>query len=187
MRDHFRIRLLPASYGDCILLSYGDMDRPRFVLIDSGPAHTYDDVRNGLRQSLGASGEFELLVITHIDADHIEGAINLLHDPELHLFRRRVVQRLAAAQPADSRQHSFRARCAENPRRDQADYVGVRLYDGGVAWNRRFGGRSVLVPDVGWLPDFELEGGLRLTLLSPSAQKLKALRSAWSAASPHAA
>jgi hypothetical protein len=56
------------------------------------------------------------------------------------------------------------------------------LADSATAWNHRFGGRAVVVPDAGALPRFTFPDGLTLTLLSPSAEKLLALRAAWSKA-----
>src|SRR4029450_5911764 len=45
--------------------------------------------------------------------------------------------------------------------------------------NVRFLGGAALVPDDGPLPRVCLPGGLGLTLLSPTVEKLKALRGAW--------
>src|SRR4030042_6362446 len=74
----FRIEVLPAFHGDCILSQYGNPDAPRRILIDGGPIGAYkglcappDDLPPGKRR-------FELLVVTHVDGDHIEGAVRLL-------------------------------------------------------------------------------------------------------------
>src|SRR6185436_19158896 len=75
------IELLPAAHGDALWIEYGsDPDRRR-ILIDGGPAHSYEF---GLRNRMALQPEerriFELMVVTHIDADHIDGALILLQD-----------------------------------------------------------------------------------------------------------
>lgn len=178
----FRIELLPAGHGDCILVTYGPADSPRFVLIDSGPIHTYKAVRQRI-QKAAPSGRIELLVVSHIDADHIEGAINLLNEPECRLKFRDVWfngwPQLKRALRGDV---PFAPGTSGHRGPTQGAYFTVRLHDRGTGWNSHFRGGPVLVPDVGRLPTLELEGGMRLTLLSPSARRLLALRSAWSAA-----
>src|SRR5438552_1464775 len=73
------IELLPVAHGDSIWLEYGSAPRISRVLIDGGPANTY---QTGLRLRIEKLAEndrtFELVVITHIDADHIDGALILL-------------------------------------------------------------------------------------------------------------
>ena len=177
----FHIEMLPAAHGDCILVSYGRAESPRFVLIDTGPISTYPEVRTRLREL--ALPRVELLVLSHIDSDHIEGAIKLLNDRDLGLtfgeswFNGwpQLSQPIQADVPLVG---------SAPPQRGplQGEYVGVRLTDSATAWNSRFGGRAVVVPDVGALPRVALPDGLTLTLLSPSAEKLVALRAAWSKA-----
>jgi hypothetical protein len=177
----FKIELLPAEHGDCILLSYGPAESPRFVLIDTGPIGAYPEIRSRL-QELGLS-RVELLVLSHIDSDHIEGAIKLLNDRDLGLtFREswfnswpQLSQPILADVPLTGSAPTKRGPV-------QGEYVSVRLADSATPWNHRFGGRAVVVPDVGALPRFTLPDGLTLTLLSPSAEKLLALRAAWSKA-----
>src|ERR1035437_3583800 len=78
--------MLPAAHGDAILVEYGPTGGPQHrFLIDGGPFHTYPDIRARLDALTGDDRRLELLVISHIDADHIEGAIKLLGDDELGL------------------------------------------------------------------------------------------------------
>jgi len=77
------VRSLPARFGDCLLVSWGSP--PRAILIDAGLARTYaESLRPALAQcrSLGIR-RLELVVITHIDRDHIGGieqTLTLQHD-----------------------------------------------------------------------------------------------------------
>jgi len=75
------LELLPAAHGDALWIEYGDAARPSRVLIDGGPARTY---ANGLRRRIARVPEgerlFELVVVTHIDADHIDGPLIFLQE-----------------------------------------------------------------------------------------------------------
>lgn len=74
---------LPASYGDCIFLSIKRNDSEYNILIDGGLASTYYNVKDKrkpkgplkiLLDELKAEGRrIDLLVVTHIDDDHIGG------------------------------------------------------------------------------------------------------------------
>jgi hypothetical protein len=57
-----------------------------------------------------------------------------------------------------------------------------RVLEGlGIERNRAFGGPAA-IPNEGHLPRIPLDGGMVLTLLSPGAQQLAALRCTWSSA-----
>jgi beta-lactamase superfamily II metal-dependent hydrolase len=167
----FRLEMLPAGHGDCLWIEYGDPRQPRRVLIDGGTAGTY---RRALRDRLRALPEhqrrFELLVITHIDGDHIAGILELLQDRETGF----------AAQ--DIWFNGYRHLPDEAPE-TLGPVQGERLTDlllrPGVRWNAGFNGRPVAVPDESDLPRVVLEGGLALTLMSPTLQKLAELRPVW--------
>lgn len=77
------LEILPASYGDCIFLSIKRDDKEYNILIDGGLASTYYNVKDKrkpkgplklLLDGLQAEGRcIDLLVVTHIDDDHIGG------------------------------------------------------------------------------------------------------------------
>lgn len=74
----FTLEVLKASEGDCLLLHWGDPERPRLAIIDGGPGSTYE---NHLRKRLDAivdnrGGEpidVEFAMVSHVDNDHIVG------------------------------------------------------------------------------------------------------------------
>lgn len=78
----FRIEMLPAAHGDCLWIEYGTGGRVRRLLIDGGPAHTYPALRERILHLPAEDRRFDLLVVTHMDADHIEGVVRLLQDAE---------------------------------------------------------------------------------------------------------
>lgn len=55
----FRIELLPAAHGDAIWVKYGDPARPRRIVIDGGPASSYEQ---GLFRRLKKGDHIDLFV-----------------------------------------------------------------------------------------------------------------------------
>lgn len=160
----FRIELLPATYGDCIVLSYGKKPTRR-VLIDAGTHTTWDEHLQPYVQRRGIE-RFELFVMTHIDADHIAGAIPMLEDPDLAVDfgdvwfngRDQLAGRFLSVK--------------------QGERFSELIRERDLPWNERFEGKAVCVGD-GPLPVEELDGGLRLTVLSPTRDKLDRLAKDW--------
>jgi len=174
------IELLPAAHGDAIWIEYGPPSRPHRILIDGGPAPTYEA---GLRRRIAALPEqkrrFELMVVTHIDADHIDGALILLQE--------------RAALKARIGDLWFNG-WAQMSREDEASICYAPLqgeFLGGLievdpelkdAWNMHFDHGAVVVRGDGPLPIVELDGGARLTLLGPLEEDLHRLRASWASA-----
>jgi beta-lactamase superfamily II metal-dependent hydrolase len=75
-----KLQLLPATCGDCLWLEYGSP--PRVIVIDGGLRETAKVLGariDAARRERGTDVlELELLVVTHIDNDHILGIIELL-------------------------------------------------------------------------------------------------------------
>jgi glyoxylase-like metal-dependent hydrolase (beta-lactamase superfamily II) len=79
-----RLEMLPARCGDCLWLEYGAPTDPRIVIIDGGLTDSAGILRRRIDRARvergGGELEVELLVVTHIDTDHILGIIELLGD-----------------------------------------------------------------------------------------------------------
>lgn len=78
----FTLEALNARYGDCLLVHFGDRDRPTTLLIDGGPAATFRPLAarlEELRSTYWGKDKLPLpvIVVTHIDADHIAGLLKL--------------------------------------------------------------------------------------------------------------
>src|SRR5262245_21460442 len=76
----FRVEMIPAERGDCLWIEYGPARRPHRVLIDGGPLASFRHLRARVESLPPSQRRFELLIITHVDLDHIEGIIKLLND-----------------------------------------------------------------------------------------------------------
>lgn len=180
MSKVFRVKLLPALHGDCIWIEYGEEASISRVLIDGGPVGAYGALRAEIERLPPEQRTFELLVVTHIDADHIDGIVKLMRHPELGVKFQEVwfngwpqLKALPTLAPATEG--------AEDEGRGpvSGSYLDHLLIRDGGACNARFRQRAVCVADDGALPRIRLEGGLELTLLSPTVEKLRNLRATW--------
>jgi hypothetical protein len=172
-----RVEMLPAGHGDALLVEYGSPDCLHRILIDGGPYFTYDDP-GGLRERLGklrdqGQTSFELLVITHVDADHIDGIIRLLQDPELESLEFKDIWF------NDWKQ--LQPKVTGVLAGVQGEFLGALLEDRQLPWNShpKLHGGPIMVPNEGDLPVFEIEGGATITLLSPGPEQLDNLRRNW--------
>lgn len=170
----FAVEMLPAGYGDCLLVEYGDAGKIRRVLIDGGLSSTYDLLRERITKWPAGERHFELFIVTHIDADHIEGAIRLLGsvktlgvtfgDIWFNGWTHLPGGRVSGDQYLDGR---------------HGEFLSTLIRKNDLPWNCAFGSWAVVVPDGGSLPQRRLHGGLKLTLLSPSEERLNKLRPKW--------
>ena len=82
----FALEALRAKHGDALLLHYGSKKAPKLAVIDAGPGGVYADaVRPRLMQIREERGlgedealEIELMMVSHLDADHITGILELM-------------------------------------------------------------------------------------------------------------
>lgn len=188
MSTIFRLEMLPARHGDCLLLEYGDAERPNRVLVDGGPIGAYGALSTRMAALPADQRELELLVITHVDGDHIEGCLKLLNHRELATFRDiwfngwpHIAQPLKEPPPprAGTSGANAGAGANENAQRSALQGAMISTRIDGRQWNAAFQGAPIFVPAAGPLPVRTLPGGLRLTLLSPTLDKLEKLRAAW--------
>ena len=82
----FTLEALSAKHGDSLLLHYGKPNNPKLIVIDGGPAGVY---RNSLRPRLtelkdsrspDAALKIRMLMVSHLDDDHINGVLAFLDD-----------------------------------------------------------------------------------------------------------
>ncbi len=84
----FSLEVLRALKGDCLLLHYGSPEKPKLAIIDGGPAVIYkSQLRPRLeviRQERGLGDNealpVDLLMVSHIDDDHIHGILDLTNE-----------------------------------------------------------------------------------------------------------
>jgi beta-lactamase superfamily II metal-dependent hydrolase len=161
----FSIEMLPANYGDALWIRYGSNDAPNVVLIDCGFKNTYREIVD----RLPADGpQLELLVLTHVDADHIQGAIPLLQDA-----------RVDPARVGDVWFNGWDQLAPDELGALQGEFFAMVLEERGFNWNTRWEGKTIVVPDDAPPPRRKLCGGLELTLLSPTWERVEAMKKFW--------
>ncbi len=171
----FAVEMLPAENGDCLLIEYGDAGKSSRVLVDCGARSAVGAVADWITSNKAPGGhEFELFVLTHIDADHIDGVLTLFDAPgfdarfaDIWFNGWHQVSRFLSVKQGEA----F-SKLLEDPRR-------------GLPWNRAFsaeGGRHpvpIVMPAGAPPPTITLPGGLQLTLLSPGPDQLNRLAKKW--------
>jgi hypothetical protein len=169
----FQIELLPALHGDCVWIEYGPSESPKRILIDGGPIGAYGALQARADKLPFGDREIELIMITHVDADHIEGAIRLIAEWASKLSFREVwfngwrhLEEIPGMLGAV-----------------QGEFVSalIEKFIGSKRWNSSnpFNGGPLVVAKEGAPPSTSLNGGMRLTLLSPTPEKLEKLRKSW--------
>jgi hypothetical protein len=173
--DIFTLELLPARFSDAIWVEYGDPQSPHRMLIDGGARPTTCATIVELMNARigGADPDFELIVLTHIDGDHITGLLNLFED------------RTVALRPRDVWFNGWEHLPSDLMGSKQAERLSTAIHKRRLPWNKDFGGKAIRLvgtlaqpnPDV--LPEITLPGGMVLTLLSPTYEGLAKLRPVW--------
>lgn len=156
-----RLSMLPAEDGDCLLLEYGNDDFTRRILVDGGRPDTYERIKPLLAE---LDRTIDLLVITHVDQDHVLGLLALLEDLEPpvkfgdvwfngfdHLHDRDVFGAV------------------------EGEMLTTTLMTRNLSWNKAFQGRSIEVGHpLTWFDD-----GSTMEVLAPDRGLLEALIPVW--------
>jgi len=72
-----KLHVVQAEYGDCLLLTSETGKNSTAVLIDGGPYQTFEKHLRPTLQKLPKNGKLDLIVLSHIDNDHIIGLVDL--------------------------------------------------------------------------------------------------------------
>ncbi|WMP18669.1 ComEC/Rec2 family competence protein [Thiothrix lacustris] len=185
MNESLTITMLPANEGDCLLITYGADTNKKHILIDGGLASTY---QKAIKPYLATHGiqELELLVVTHVDRDHIEGVLSLLKDDSLDIKVNNIWfngwYHLIGTTPAPPAPvEPVTALDPDEPAPVFGAVMGEELspliQQKGWAWNQQFGGGAV---ELSAVPNNVINfGEVQLTLLSPSRKKLEEMIPVW--------
>jgi len=159
-----------------MIVTYGTSS-PKRILIDGGRKATYRDLKTHLGRLPQDQMVFELLIVTHVDRDHIEGILELWDDPALAISFKDVwfngyhhlnLGEFEVFSPVQGEHLS-----AELVKRVQANEL---------SWNGSFGPnykKSAVLPKDEKPINIQLDGGMVLTLLSPNREKLRDLVPKW--------
>jgi hypothetical protein len=78
----FTLEALEAKEGDALLLHYGTLENPKLIVIDGGPGGVFKGTLGPRLKAIhtrrgSAVLEIRLLMVSHIDDDHITGVLEL--------------------------------------------------------------------------------------------------------------
>ena len=158
----FTITMLPAQVGDALWIEYGpSADAPSRILVDCGTPSTWKGSLRARLEALGTAS-FELLMVSHVDSDHIGAVLPLLAQKPAGVTFERVwfnAWRHLAPESLD----------IMGP--VEGEILSVQLdHMRDVRWNRGLGTRdgAVRTPLSGKLSTRTLPGGMRLTVVAPT-------------------
>jgi hypothetical protein len=165
----FRIDMLPASHGDCLWVEYGTDGRANRILIDGGPLNTYEFIAQRVDEMPPGNKVIELVVLTHVDADHIEGLVRLFADKPLPFVVNKVWFN-GWRQMKET--HGLLGAL-------QGEFLSALLvHRVPDAWGP--GSKPWVVLSEGELTCYnDLPDGMKITLLSPDVESLDKMAKAW--------
>ncbi|WP_454228692.1 ComEC/Rec2 family competence protein [Propioniciclava flava] len=170
----FAVELLAAGEGDALVVEYGPRGSTKCLLVDGGPARHWPQVRARLLKR--KDPQYEAVVVTHIDEDHIGGILALLDDPDL---RSRV-----NAIWFNGYVHCGAGGSVLGP--IHGEQLTQRIAQGGYKWNPGFPdpptpgtGGPVVVRPSSPLPTIDFRGGARAVVLGPGPSQLRRLGRHW--------
>lgn len=193
------ITTYPAKNGDCFLISFKETaEEKKNFLVDCGYVDTFQKyLKDDLIQIGKGGGTLEKLILTHVDADHIQGAIRLLKDNnaekfitikevwhntyrhlseqkegEIDIKQERILQQIIRRGYLQSESKPGEKGISA----EQGTTVGALLLQGKYSWNSDFNNQAVCIEKR---PEIELDADTNIYLLSPDKQKLEKLKDLW--------
>ncbi len=178
------LTIFPALNGDCILIEY---EPSRYILVDGGYIDTYQNyLRPMLKQIAMQGGELDLVVVTHIDSDHISGIIKFMEDEDVSIpingvlyngFRHVQSDILLSA---DKENFAHKNICKEGIglmdkpiSTKQGFTLSYLINRRGIPWNAHVGGGAVVSPS------HLILGEAVINILSPDCKGIEDLGKYW--------
>jgi beta-lactamase superfamily II metal-dependent hydrolase len=164
------LEVLPAGYGDCLLVTCPVGRRTWRLLVDTGPDETYPSLKACLAKlpaDQNGKRHIDLFIVTHIDHDHIGGVAQLLNDSSLGLTFGDIWFNAPPQPPVRG--------VAEGEALAQILAGAKRVLPWNVAWS----GRPVSTPAEAGGVELTGPGLPRITLLSPTPERLQDLYKVW--------
>ena len=179
-----RIELLPARFGDCLLVECLGQDgrRPWRMLVDGGPPDTWPLLEARLRRMPADDQAIDVVVITHIDSDHIGGIIPLLSSdlaPRIGdvWFNGLVHLPTEEGRPRSIGQGETVVSTLTGSARP--GLAAGKRHGDPLPWNTAFGGGAVDTGARAGLVAVDIPGGPTITVVSPTVTQLHNLGEKW--------
>ena len=194
-----KLKMYPASNGDAFLIS-ANVPEPVNILIDGGYASTYNKYISPDLKELALKGcSLNLVVATHIDADHILGLIeffksngcstkskiipvlNVIHNSvrSLNSLKADLIRNddLELLKEINHQGYPISEnKTEEEISARQGSSLAALLLAGKYNWNFSDGNQSI---NCGSFPTIKLNSNASLKLLGPSIERLNELKKWW--------
>ncbi|HYC92755.1 MAG TPA: CHAT domain-containing protein [Thermoanaerobaculia bacterium] len=165
-KPFFDITMLPAGHGDSLWIEYGQNERDvHRVLVDCGTQQTARELLKRVAALPKREQFFDLFILSHIDSDHIGGALP---------FFKAVRDGLRFGDVWFNGWRHLSDRLSAR----QGEMFSTAIQDLELPWNVWMDGGAIVIGN-GKLPTSTLPGGMKLTLLSPTPKQLQKLAPVW--------
>uniref|UniRef100_UPI000D30AB6E MBL fold metallo-hydrolase n=1 Tax=Metasolibacillus meyeri TaxID=1071052 RepID=UPI000D30AB6E len=197
--NKFQVTMFEAGNGDSFLISCLGKNITN-ILVDFGYSNTYKKhVENHLINMAAKEEKLDLIIVTHIDQDHISGGIRFFEDngnaqnPKIirvsevwhNSYRHLEMAETDKILTEKERKHITRNSIVVEQNREgnttdtsgkQGSRLAANLYYYGYNWNSSFSGQSISYKgeDAIYLND-----EVKITVLSPTKKELEGLRKIW--------
>lgn len=195
-----KIKIMPAGMGDCFLISILDEHKTN-ILIDGGYDDTYRKfLKKEVLEISKKNENIDLMVVTHIDSDHISGAISFLsdnknkkvnineiwHNSLRHVYKGERVDAIIKEndlQILESIEMKGMRIPEDSDARKNVDISGVQgtvlgayIKSGNYMWNSAADGRAICIDEIN--NPYEINE-VKIKLLSPTRSRLEELGNVW--------
>lgn len=194
--NNIEIMSFPASYGESFFLIIGQGDESYSILIDCGFTDTY---RKYIKPEILKVNKIDLIVFTHIDDDHITGAVEFFSDQDMlskisigeiwfnDLFKFAIKKKLHCINFEEIDDESLKSIHSYDGESIFDDGVGYKkaktlsncLVNSGMLskWNALFD--QLVVTESNLYKELYVKEDIKIVLLSPSEKRLDELFLQW--------
>lgn len=165
----FKVTSFKAADGECLFVRCVAEGESFNLLVDGGRGGLKESIRKVLLSLPEEQRHIDAFMVTHVDDDHIVGAIEILEDTDLKSIIKDVWFNSSGLEVQNPVTHLT----VENGNK----LVGI-LAEMGDRWNRRFSAGAIVWPDHGALRA-SLMKHTSVTVLGPSQKDFDQLRKRW--------
>jgi len=189
--SRMRLRVVQASFGDCLILEYDLDGLKHHILIDGGPEEIYrEHLKPQLQEISRQNGRLDLMVLSHVDEDHVAGLVDLMSDlaqePYIPIDRLWFNSFRTAVGGDDFMMAAFASTAAEGRPHSSLYQPAFSIAQGEDLWKAAMifkipinSGFTEELVHLGTAPrPVEMEG-IRLWVLGPSQKNMERYRREW--------
>lgn len=167
------VEVLRGAYGDALWIECARAGAPWRMVVDGGPPEAAGALAARVDSLPPDERVLDVVVVSHIDSDHIGGMLPLLARSDLEI--RDVWFNGLPQLPRE--EESLTRSVAEGE--DLVELLTGVTSGRPLPWNRVVGGRALVTEADRSFRDLPLTDGPHITLLSPTPRRLRALRRMW--------